>query len=225
MSRARDRILKRLRSAKPDGGDKSLPPLADRTIFTNCRSDTREAVEAFAEKLQTLKGEFVHAKSFKEASSELRKLLQSISEIGRLPRVAGQRAKLIEELVKSDEWLSSNVTFLGDGVPNQELAGFDAGITTVDFLVARTGSLILSSSGSGGRRLSVLPPFHLAIATPDQIVSSLDEAIARFQHFGRNRLTSYATIITGPSRTADIEKILVLGAHGPKRLAVSLIEE
>jgi L-lactate dehydrogenase complex protein LldG len=99
------------------------------------------------------------------------------------------------------------------------------GITAVDFLVARTGSLVLSSATAGGRRLSVLPPFHVAVATTDQLVLSLDEAMRIYQQRGEAIRSSYATIITGPSRTSDIEKILVLGAHGPKRLAVMVVGE
>ncbi|MBC6951879.1 hypothetical protein DWB58_28510 [candidate division KSB1 bacterium] len=71
--------------------------------------------------------------------------------------------------------------------------------------------------------LSSVPPATAGIATLDQLVDSLDGAIANFRKSGRERLTSALTVITGPSRTADIEKILVLGAHGPKRLAVILV--
>jgi L-lactate dehydrogenase complex protein LldG len=96
-------------------------------------------------------------------------------------------------------------------------------LTAVDFLVARTGSIVLSSITAGGRRLSVLPPFHIAIASAAQLVPSLDEALRIYQQRGEPNRSSYATIITGPSRTSDIEKILVLGAHGPKRLAVIVV--
>jgi L-lactate dehydrogenase complex protein LldG len=58
----------------------------------------------------------------------------------------------------------------------------------------------------------------------DQLVISLDEAMAGYQQRSEFDRSSYATIITGPSRTSDIEKILVLGAHGPKRLAVIVME-
>jgi L-lactate dehydrogenase complex protein LldG len=101
------------------------------------------------------------------------------------------------------------------------LAEYEVGVTTADFLVARTGSILLSSISGGGRRLSVLPPVHVVIAREEQIVNSLEEALQSYTHSGES--WSYATIITGPSRTSDIEKQLVLGAHGPKRLVVVLI--
>ena len=107
-------------------------------------------------------------------------------------------------------------------MPNTEFEKFEAGITTAEFLVARTGSIILQSRNSGGRRLSVLPPFHLVVASSAQLVDSLDEVFAALDHTKKNA-TSFMTIITGPSRTSDIEKTLVLGAHGPKRLAVVVV--
>ncbi|MCA9734169.1 lactate utilization protein, partial [candidate division KSB1 bacterium] len=103
-----------------------------------------------------------------------------------------------------------------------EFAEYSIGLTSADFLVARTGSIVLRSSIAAGRRLSVLPPLHIVVATVEQIVPSLDAALQNSEF--RNGEWSYGTIITGPSRTSDIEKILVLGAHGPKRLALILLD-
>jgi L-lactate dehydrogenase complex protein LldG len=89
-------------------------------------------------------------------------------------------------------------------------------------LIARTGSILLHTVSAGGRRLSVLPPTHIVIAEEKQIVPSLDEAFNTLDH--DQDIWSYATIITGPSRTSDIEKQLVLGAHGPKKLIVLIIK-
>lgn len=94
------------------------------------------------------------------------------------------------------------------------------GETGCDCLVAMTGSIFVSTRSAGGRALSVLPPVHLVIARREQLVPDLDAAFALLrQRYGAN-WPSALTLITGPSRTSDIEKVLVMGAHGPKRLAV-----
>lgn len=96
------------------------------------------------------------------------------------------------------------------------------GITPCESLVAESGTIVVSAASSG-RALSVLPPNHLVIATRDQLVADLETSMARLRaHYGQE-LPSSLTWITGPSRTADIEKILVLGAHGPRRLTLLLV--
>jgi L-lactate dehydrogenase complex protein LldG len=104
------------------------------------------------------------------------------------------------------------------------LEACDAGITACEALVAQTGSVLVSSATCGGRSLSVLPHVHVVVATADQVVPTLGDALraARERHAGR--LPSMLSFITGPSRTGDIERILVLGAHGPKELIVLLVE-
>jgi L-lactate dehydrogenase complex protein LldG len=103
------------------------------------------------------------------------------------------------------------------------LESCDAGITSCEALVAQTGSILVSSATSGGRALSILPHVHVVIATPDQIVATLADALhaAKARHDGC--MPSMLSFITGPSRTGDIERILVLGAHGPKELILVLV--
>ena len=102
---------------------------------------------------------------------------------------------------------------VGEG--NASVRACELGVTTCECLVARTGSIVVST-----RALSVLPPVHLVIARRDQLVPGLTAAMALLrQRYGR-RWPSALSVVTGPSRTADIEKILVMGAHGPKRLAL-----
>ncbi len=93
-------------------------------------------------------------------------------------------------------------------------------VTGCDCLVAQTGSIFVSTRSANGRAASVLPAMHLVVARREQIVPDLPAAFALLrQRYGR-RWPSALTLITGPSRTADIEKILVMGAHGPKRLGL-----
>jgi L-lactate dehydrogenase complex protein LldG len=107
---------------------------------------------------------------------------------------------------------------VGDG--NVAVREADIGVTGCDCLVARTGSVIVSTRSAGGRALSVLPPVHLVIARRDQLVPDLAAAFTLLRQRYDGHWPSSLCLISGPSRTADIEKILVMGAHGPKRLAV-----
>jgi len=100
----------------------------------------------------------------------------------------------------------------------------DAGITICEALVARTGSILLSSNLPSGRTLSILPPVHICIAFTNQLYFDIDDAIAFMQNKYNEDLPSFITFATGPSRTADIEKTLVLGAHGPKEVFVFLVD-
>ena len=104
-----------------------------------------------------------------------------------------------------------------------ELETSDAGITECDALVAQTGSVVLTTRSAGGRALSVLPPHHVVLARRDQLVRDLPAAFTTLkQRYGSN-YPSMMCLITGPSRTGDIERILVLGAHGPKKLTIFCI--
>jgi L-lactate dehydrogenase complex protein LldG len=88
--------------------------------------------------------------------------------------------------------------------------------------VAQTGSIFVTTRSAGGRALSVLPPAHLVVARRDQLVPDLEAAFALMRKRYDRHWPSLICLISGPSRTGDIEKILVMGAHGPKRLAVYL---
>jgi L-lactate dehydrogenase complex protein LldG len=100
------------------------------------------------------------------------------------------------------------------------LEACDVGISECDCLVAQTGTVVVTSRSAGGRALSVLPPHHLVLATRDQLVGGLPEAFALLERRYGAGYPSMMSFITGPSRTGDIERILVLGAHGPKKLTI-----
>ncbi|MEI8086893.1 MAG: lactate utilization protein [Paludibacter sp.] len=103
-----------------------------------------------------------------------------------------------------------------------EFENMQVGITECEFLIARTGSVIVSSASQSGRQMNVFPPIHIVIANESQLVDYPDDALVSIQKKYQNNLPSLISTITGPSRTADIEKTLVLGAHGPKEFIVFL---
>jgi L-lactate dehydrogenase complex protein LldG len=99
----------------------------------------------------------------------------------------------------------------------------DAGLTECESLVAQTGSICVTALSSGGRALSVLPHHHVAVARREQLVPDLTAAYERLAARYGAGYPSFISFISGPSRTGDIERILVLGAHGPKKLTVLLL--
>lgn len=107
----------------------------------------------------------------------------------------------------------------------QGLQEIEASITTCEALVARTGSVLLSNAYESGRRLSIYAPLHIVIAKTSQLVSEMGDGLAIIQERYGEAMPTMISAISGPSRTADIEKRLVLGAHGPKELYLFLIED
>ena len=101
----------------------------------------------------------------------------------------------------------------------------EVGITLCEALIARNGSVMVSNKHAAGRRLSIFPHHHIVIARTGQLVMDLKDAFELIKAKYGNQIPSMISTITGPSRTADIEKTLVLGAHGPKELFVFLVDD
>jgi len=101
----------------------------------------------------------------------------------------------------------------------------EASITSCEALIARNGSILITNHSESGRRLSIYPPVHIVIAKASQLVMDIKHGMNVLKEKYGESLPSMISIITGPSRTADIEKRLVLGAHGPKEVYLFLIED
>jgi L-lactate dehydrogenase complex protein LldG len=105
---------------------------------------------------------------------------------------------------------------LAGSAPVREQAQAGIGVTGCDAAIAETGSLVLLSGAGTSRTVSLLPPIHVALVRPQQIVATMAA------YFAANAAgmagASSCTIVTGPSRTADIELSLTIGVHGPGRL-------
>lgn len=95
----------------------------------------------------------------------------------------------------------------------------EAGVTSCEALVSLTGSVMVSSMGGSGRRMNVFPSVHIVLAKKSHLVESIADGFEVVERKYRQR-PSQISLISGPSRTADIEKTLVMGAHGPKELIV-----
>ena len=117
------------------------------------------------------------------------------------------------------EWQDGRaIQWSSEGAPRESS---QVTISGCEALVAQTGSVLVSAA-CGGRGISVVAPVHIVVATMDQLVPDLETALGRAQERGIVNNNSFLCLITGSSRTADIEKILVMGAHGPRRLLVFL---
>src|SRR5208282_3807110 len=101
-----------------------------------------------------------------------------------------------------------------------ELEKCDAGISECDAFIAQTGSVLVTNRSAGGRALSVLPPHHVVLARHEQLVADLPAAFDLLRRKYADNYPSMLSFVTGPSRTGDIERILVLGAHGPRKLTI-----
>ena len=102
-------------------------------------------------------------------------------------------------------------------------AAADIGITSVDYALAATGTFVMLSSHNEARLISLLPPAHIAIIPRSRILANLDELLSILPRPADQ--TSSMVLITGPSRTADIEQILVRGVHGPGEVCAVVVDE
>jgi L-lactate dehydrogenase complex protein LldG len=105
------------------------------------------------------------------------------------------------------------------------LAGCDVSVTGCETLVARTGTIVISTAQASGRTVSVYAPVHICIAYTHQLVYDIKDALQQVKKKYNHHLPSLISFATGPSRTADIEKTLVVGVHGPKEVYCFLVDE
>ena len=104
------------------------------------------------------------------------------------------------------------------------MADADIGITGVDYAIAETGTCVIIPRTGVSRLVSLLPPVHIAVVERGQVLPSLDELFTlRRNDFVNGELGSYMNLITGPSRTADIEYTIVTGVHGPGEVHMVLV--
>ncbi len=225
MSDHRQEILSRVREALQQPTDPHVRGAAASRVDVRPEEwlplgglTTEERLGRFAEWSEKLKTNFLRVPSEAAAAAELARIAH---EEG-WRRVALHGDPLVEAATAS---LSTQRLNTDGGYDAAELETCDAGVTACDALIAQTGSVLLTSRSAGGRALSVLPPHHVTVARLGQLLPDLPSAYALLREKYGADWPSFMTLISGPSRTGDIERILVLGAHGPKRLTVLLVED
>jgi L-lactate dehydrogenase complex protein LldG len=205
----RESILNKIRQALT----KPVPvPFVQRSQTEFVYQPSIEDLELeFAENFSKLQGRF----SFCSNIGELTEQLNLLAATRNWTKVICSEETLKQQL-STHQFTQINTTV--------SLHDCDAAITTCESLVARTGSLILSSATESGRNNSVYAPVHICIAFTSQLVYDIADPINLLKEKYGNNLPSLISLATGPSRTADIEKTLVVGVHGPKEVFCFLVD-
>jgi L-lactate dehydrogenase complex protein LldG len=165
----------------------------------------------FAEKFTSLLGRFSFCENEQDLCFQLTNLINTLK---------WKEIYCVDENIKATLSENGLISF-----SEKSLADSDASITNCELLLARTGSIVLSSTISSGRTTSVYSPVHICIATTSQLVYDVKDALVFLQKKYGDKLPSQISFATGPSRTADIEKTLVVGVHGPKEVYCFLLDK
>ena len=201
MSAAKENILKRIRQAL--GNPVPLPfPLSEGAA--SVYQPARDALEViFAEEFTRLQGKFAFCIDENDLQQQLQQLIAD-----------NEWAKIYCSEDKWNQQFSNTIN----------LPGCDASVTGCEYLVARTGSIVMSAARQSGRTVSVYAPVHICIAYTNQLVYDIKDALLSLKERYAGNIPSSITFASGPSRTADIEKTLVTGVHGPKEVYLFLID-
>ena len=204
---SREQILERIRT----GLRAPAPELDDRNFAAEMFEPVTNPLERFQ---QECKANLMECYLVADAAASTQKLLEILES---LPpgEIFIQDDPVLRQRTATSA-AARPVRWSSQGAPAESS---QATITLADALIAQTGSIFVSAS-CGGRGASVVAPVHVVMARQSQLVADLETALRHATADGRLESNSYACIISGSSRTADIEKILVQGAHGPVRLVV-----
>jgi len=209
-STSREKTLKKVRDALIEKTETPYPIIdQDSSVY----ADITEPLDVtFAEALVKIAGKFVYCENEDEFIATLRSFI-----IEKDWGVLYCQDPKLHQLLKP-----GGIPFEADP---KAMLDAQIGITRCEYLVARLGTVMVSSRLSPGRRLTVYPEIHLVLAYTSQLVPDLKQALNNVKKKYRENYPSMISLISGPSRTADIEKTLVMGAHGPKELYVFLIDD
>lgn len=213
-SKSKENILARIRKGL---NKKSMPipyPDLDKRSGEEIypKSDMSDE-ELFADKFNQLGGKFIFCGSQEELLEKIHALYENRGWV---------------KMLCSENELMNSIN-----VPDIEIAlsandnpeDADACITGCEALVARTGSVIISSRQHMGRTSSVFYPVHIVVAYTSQVVHDIQDSINLLNRKYGNDMPSMINLNTGPSRTADIEKTLVVGVHGPGEVFCFLVND
>ena len=203
---AKENILKKIRQALSN--PVPLPfPESEGTQSVYKRSTEDDAI-VFAEEFTKLQGKFGFCADEADLFTQMHLLIKERGWVN----IYCKEDKFLPLLTK------------GSIQPYLDLASCDVSITGCEYLVARTGTMVLSAAQQSGRTSSVYAPIHICIAYNSQMVFDIKDALQFLKEKYAGNFPSFVTFASGPSRTADIEKTLVTGVHGPKEVYCFLVE-
>lgn len=210
---SKESILKKIRKALSESTPLPFPSSeGNQSVFQPAPEDLDLL---FAEQFGKLQGKFVFCLNQRELQLQLDLLAKQQGFQKIYCREEELRLGITEEAVRS--------ALLEDQSP-EALKNCDAAITGCECLVARTGTIVLSSAQASGRTSSIYAPVHICIATTSQLVYDMKDGLRLLKEKYGTSLPSFISFASGPSRTADIEKTLVVGVHGPKEVYLFLID-
>jgi L-lactate dehydrogenase complex protein LldG len=208
VSPSKENILKRIRKALTHSTP--LPFVQSESGDAIFQKPQQELEVEFAEQFTKLQGKFIFCLNHQEFAFQFNSLVR---------KQAWKKIYCLE-----DKLLKSFGSQL-DELLTDDLAGCDISVTGCENLVARTGTIVISTAQASGRTASVYAPIHVCIAYTKQLVYDVKDALIQIKNRHGERLPSLVSFATGPSRTADIEKTLVVGVHGPKEVYCFLVDE
>jgi len=213
---SREVILNKVRTALgrsagegPEQGMVAPPPVRLRVEAT----DAEARVESMLRAVEALAGKTKRAATAEDARAYVGALLDGKTAVA-------SNAPFLRECGIAD--LPGVQSGFTDAAALRVLcASADVGITSADYALADTGTLVMLASPAEARLISLLPPVHIAVVPKARVLSGLDELLTVLPYPAEQ--TSSMVLITGPSRTADIEQILVRGVHGPGEIHVVVV--
>lgn len=169
----------------------------------------------FTERLQAAKGEVYRVQDLNQRVEKLREIFNRLN----IEMVAANLEPPLDSTQLRETFPNQRWQFAGESADFRGwCAQADAGLTSAVFALAETGSLVLVPGPTQSRLTSLLPPVHLVLLPESLILPSIFDWVEKRPE----KFPSNLVLISGPSKTADIEQTLVVGVHGPKRLIVIL---
>lgn len=207
---SREKVLKRIRGALMSKTENPYPSLDTDSLLYHAFHDTKDIT--FAQEFTKAAGKFIYCENENDLKTNLATLVTE-RNWQNIHSTEPAIQKLLEEI---------GISLNNDPEKFNEI---QVGITFCEFLIARFGSIMISAGQRSGRKMNVFPEVHIVLSKTSQIVPELKDAFIGMNERYDKNIPSLVSVITGPSRTADIEKTLVMGAHGPKELYVFLVDE
>ena len=217
----RDTILQRLRSGLAHAaaaGFTGVEPPPPPEVWPSDAAGPEELVERFTSELKLIHGEPVRCGTIDAA----RQYLTGLMDAENWPRIGSVDRPAARELLGGVA--TDRVAWIDGSWQPRQIADLPAGVIVADALLADTGTCMITCPTAQDRLMCYLPPACVVLARVNQLAPHLPAAwgeIAR--RTADPAIRGEFVLVTGPSRTADIEKILILGVHGPKRLVVLLV--
>jgi L-lactate dehydrogenase complex protein LldG len=210
LTKSREKILKKVRKALLNRRPTVPEPDLNSEVFA--KSSETDLTVVFAENFVENKGEFIYCEDLDDFYSSVLAVVKT----------RGFEKIFVWEKALDKMLTRAKVSFSDSG---EDFLEAKIGVTSCESLIARTGSILVSSRNGSGRRLGIYPPIHIVIAYTSQIVEDLKDGLGSIKKKYNGGMPSMISLITGPSLTIAVENTVAIGAHGTKELILFLIDD